>query len=62
MAQHIAFLRGINIGGKHLPPMRELVEIFQEIGCRQVMTYIQSGHVVFVDPGREKSGIAATLG
>lgn len=43
----IALLRGINVGGKIRLPMRELARIFSEAGCWDVVTYIQSGNVVF---------------
>lgn len=42
-----AFLRGINVGGKNKLPMKELVPIFEGLGCSSVQTYIQSGNVVF---------------
>jgi uncharacterized protein (DUF1697 family) len=44
---HIALLRGINVGGKHRLPMKDLAGIFREAGCTDVRTYIQSGNVVF---------------
>ncbi len=44
---YVALLRGINVGGKHIVPMKELVQIFTEAGCLNVRTYIQSGNVVF---------------
>ncbi|MGD2115512.1 MAG: DUF1697 domain-containing protein [Acidobacteriota bacterium] len=43
----IALLRGINVGGKHKLPMAALRSIFEEAGCGEVRTYIQSGNVVF---------------
>jgi uncharacterized protein (DUF1697 family) len=43
----IALFRGINVGGKNSLPMKELVEILEELGCRNVRTYIQSGNAVF---------------
>ena len=46
-SSHVALLRGINVGGKHRLPMQELREIFEESGCTDVRTYIQSGNVVF---------------
>jgi len=46
-ARYVALLRGINVGGKNLLPMKELVEIFVTAGCADVSTYIQSGNVVF---------------
>ena len=44
---HVALLRGINVGGRNRLPMRQLVEIFEAVGAREVRTYIQSGNVVF---------------
>jgi uncharacterized protein (DUF1697 family) len=44
----IALFRGINVGGKHILPMRELVAILEDLGCRSVKTYIQSGNAVFL--------------
>jgi uncharacterized protein (DUF1697 family) len=43
----IALFRGINVGGKSTLPMRDLVTLFEELGCRNIRTYIQSGNVVF---------------
>ncbi len=43
----VALLRGINVGGKNLLPMKALAEIFAAAGCTEVKTYIQSGNVVF---------------
>jgi uncharacterized protein (DUF1697 family) len=43
----VALLRGINVGGKHIVPMKELAAIFADAGCSEVRTYIQSGNVVF---------------
>ena len=41
------FLCGINVGGKNKLPMAKLVALFEELGCEDVQTYIQSGNVVF---------------
>ncbi len=46
-SSHIALLRGINVGGRHKLPMKDLKGIFEAAGCTQVRTYIQSGNVVF---------------
>jgi uncharacterized protein (DUF1697 family) len=43
----IALLRGINVGGKHILPMKELAALFTACGCTDVETYIQSGNVLF---------------
>lgn len=47
---HVALLRGINVGGKNILPMKELAKIFSEAGCGGVRTYIQSGNVIFDAP------------
>jgi uncharacterized protein (DUF1697 family) len=44
---HVALLRGVNVSGKNKLPMKDLKEIFAEVGCENVRTYIQSGNVVF---------------
>jgi uncharacterized protein (DUF1697 family) len=44
---HVALLRGINVGGRNMLPMKVLAAMFEEAGCRDVRTYIQSGNVVF---------------
>lgn len=44
---YISFLRGINVGGNNLLPMKSLVALFEQCGASQVATYIQSGNVVF---------------
>jgi len=45
--KHLALLRGINVGGKAVLPMKELAAIFAAAGASSVMTFIQSGNVVF---------------
>jgi uncharacterized protein (DUF1697 family) len=45
--KYLALLRGINVGGKNVLPMKDLVEIFREAGCAAVRTFIQSGNVLF---------------
>jgi uncharacterized protein (DUF1697 family) len=47
MTRYVALLRGINVGGKNLIPMPALKEAFEENGFEDVLTYIQSGNVVF---------------
>jgi len=46
MKTYIALFRGINVGGRNSLPMKELVSILEELGCKNVKTYIQSGNVV----------------
>jgi uncharacterized protein (DUF1697 family) len=44
---YLALLRGINVGGKNKVPMVELKACFEELGCKDVRTYIASGNVMF---------------
>jgi len=48
--RYAAMLRGINVGGKNLLPMKDLVTMFEGAGGREVATYVQSGNVVFDAP------------
>ncbi len=45
--KYIAFLRGINVGGNNIIPMKELAAICVGIGFKNVRTYINSGNVLF---------------
>jgi uncharacterized protein (DUF1697 family) len=61
-ATHVALLRGINVGGKNLLPMKELAEEFAAAGCGNVQTFIQSGNVIFsAPPGKDESALAQLL-
>lgn len=44
---NLALLRGINVGGKNILPMKDLAQIFIAAGCTDVRTFIQSGNVIF---------------
>jgi uncharacterized protein (DUF1697 family) len=46
----VALLRGINVAGKNLLPMKDLARMFEDAGCANVRTYIQSGNVIFEAP------------
>lgn len=46
----IALLRGINVGGYRKVPMTQLKALVEELGYLDVVTYIQSGNVVFSCP------------
>jgi len=47
MPNHIALLRGINLGGRNKVAMADLRAVVAELGHGHVTTYIQSGNVVF---------------
>jgi uncharacterized protein (DUF1697 family) len=46
-ATHVALLRGINVGGNNMLAMTALAKRFTDAGCKDVVTYINSGNVVF---------------
>ncbi len=45
--KQVAILRGINVGGKRKILMTDLKELFKELGFSDIVTYIQSGNVIF---------------
>ena len=47
MASYVALLRGINVGGRNILPMKNFRDILEKLGCENVATYIQSGNAVF---------------
>ena len=52
LTTYVALLRGINVGGKNMLPMKDLCAMFGAAGCAAVRSYIQSGNVIFqADPG-----------
>ena len=54
MKTYIALLRGINVGGHHKIKMASLKELFVSLGFSKVITYIQSGNVVFQAANEEQ--------
>lgn len=47
LERYIALLRGINVGGKNKISMPALKIAFEEVGFLNVITYINSGNVIF---------------
>lgn len=47
MAKYIAFHRAINVSGTKIIKMVRLKQLFEDIGFKNVSTYIQSGNVYF---------------
>ena len=45
--KYIAMLRGINVSGQKMIKMPELKKVFENLEFENVVTYIQSGNVVF---------------
>jgi uncharacterized protein (DUF1697 family) len=44
--KYVALLRGVNVGGKNKLPMATLKKYLEELGFRNVTTYIASGNVI----------------
>jgi uncharacterized protein (DUF1697 family) len=57
MGTFVALLRGVNVGGKNALPMGELRAALAALGFEDVVTYLQSGNVVF----RSRAGNARRL-
>lgn len=47
MTTWISLLRGVNVGGKNILPMKELRSLLSKLGYTKIQTYIQSGNCVF---------------
>ena len=45
--RYLALLRGINVGGNNIIAKDDLRRCFEDMGCINVRTYIQSGNIVF---------------
>lgn len=61
MKTYIGLLRGINVGGNHKLPMRDLVKMLEELGLQQVKTYIQSGNVVCQSERTDRAALSAEI-
>jgi uncharacterized protein (DUF1697 family) len=57
----LALLRGINVGGKNKLPMRDLAAMFEEAGCENVRTFIQSGNVIFTATSNVSKRLAGVV-
>lgn len=44
---YVALLRGINVGGKNKVDMKQLKMTFERLGLRNVVTYINTGNIIF---------------
>ena len=62
MKTWIALLRGVNVGGKHIVPMKALTSELEALGLTDIKTYIQSGNIVFHDSKRTAAALALEIG
>lgn len=61
MTSYAALLRGINVSGRNPLPMARLTALLESLGHREVVTYIQSGNVVFTSSAPEAK-VASDIG
>lgn len=59
--KYVAFLRGINVGGKNKIKMERLREICFALGFENVKTYINSGNVIFETKKSDDKKLAAKI-
>lgn len=45
--KYVAFLRGINVGGHHKVPMKELKVALQKLNLQNIVTLLNSGNIIF---------------
>lgn len=45
--RYVALLRGINVSGQKLIKMEQLRQLFTDNNCNNVVSYIQSGNIIF---------------
>ena len=53
MGLHVALLRGINVGGNNIIPMKALAATFERMKLTDVKTFIASGNVIFGAPKQD---------
>jgi uncharacterized protein (DUF1697 family) len=61
MTTCMSLFRGINVGGNRIVPMSELKNLHQALGFKDVVTYIQSGNVVFSSDATNPAQLARQI-
>jgi len=61
MGTYVALLRGVNVGGNQRVPMAALRQLCDDLGYADVVTYIQSGNVVFRSPARRAAAVERAM-
>lgn len=59
--KYVAFLRGINVGGKNKIKMETLREVCAKVGFENVKTYINSGNMIFETVKTSDQKLAAKI-
>lgn len=58
---YVALLRGINVGGNNKIDMKQLKAAFEQAGMKDVVTYINTGNIIFTDQEHAKNELSAIL-
>ncbi|WP_334075832.1 MULTISPECIES: DUF1697 domain-containing protein [Paenibacillus] len=58
---YIALLRGINVGGNNKIDMKQLKATFERVGMKDVVTYINTGNIIFNSEMQLNTELAAIL-
>ncbi len=61
VTRYVAFLRGINVGGKQKIAMAELRAMLADLGFTDVATLLQSGNAVFTGKDDDEASVVRTL-
>lgn len=61
MKTYIAILRGINVSGQKLIKMDTLRKMFEDMGFGNVVTYVQSGNIIFSANEEEPKIVAGKI-
>ena len=61
MPRYAAMLRGINLGSHKRISMADLRRLFEDLGAKNVQTYVVSGNVVFDSPGGSRADLAKKI-
>ncbi|WP_445945373.1 DUF1697 domain-containing protein [Shewanella sp.] len=61
MQTYIILLRGINVGGNNLLPMKALTQVLTDAGFSQIKTYIQTGNILLQSPHSSHGSDGAQL-
>ena len=61
MQKFIILFRGVNVGGKNLLPMKELVSLLKQSKYESVSSYIQSGNIVLKSSKNPKEQVQSIV-
>lgn len=61
MNKYLSLLRGINVSGKKNVKMDDLRSLYESLGLKNVVTYVQSGNVIFESPSVKKAELKAQI-